>query len=795
MRFWNNRIDDSIHRSWTFIILRFAVFLLIAWTVYVLIESGRFFPLWPALGYFAVSEIMLLVRYTRRIQQGVAIGIYFLDVFAVSSLIQMKGLSVQWYLTIPVLMLGIGLCYNRRWAWFPIALIPSVMTLYHAFYTSVVSEGWNLELGGIVFLYFVFAGIVYSVVLRADRILSLYHGQRKLVRGIPAFSPPPGLKDCIQKILENDPPIEVDFCSVLLLDPDGNLRGLERDQGGKIGEVLLGQQRIPWLLRSIKREEAYYPDLRKEKDEKDFFEARRLVSLLSIRIRVGEMEGMVVFGRKRRDAFSPAEREVLSSYEEMMTGWMQQSLAFEKQEDKDPRPEKDPGEKTVPVREAGAEKNGGTEVTAERLQALEEENRRLKEALDEQVRSATLKLNKEVLSLMARESEKEQKVFEMLASVDLSQAVSMLFDLDVVLDLIVEMICEKISVKSVSIMLLREDKGDLVVKAYRGLQDEIAQKTRLLVGEAIAGYVAQKGEPLLIEDIEKDPRFVPFKRDRYRSGTLLSAPVLHEGKVLGVINLSDPMREGPFTDKDLEILQVLSRQAAIAIVNHRLYEEFENGRWIRECYEGGLSQRLSEKVFHNSPVLEKMEGEYKVTVLSVHLHENEAMQKDPEASKRIRRIEQHLRKVREVIARHSGDAAGDAGVGVMGIFGLPFPDHGDPWRAVLASVDLLKIFSRFGEGLPQEDMNGYGVSVGVATGDLLIRERTGGIPYAVFGHTWERALTLMQAGSPGQILVDEETENLIGGRVNSLRLVLSYGVHKKLTAYGIKGLKRTASGE
>ncbi|MEK6777384.1 MAG: GAF domain-containing protein [bacterium] len=794
MKHWNYKTGDPVHRSLTFLVLRFAVFLLMAWTIFASVESGSFLPLWLALGYFALSEILLVVRAGRWIQQGVAIGIYFLDVFAVTSLIQMKGLSIQWYLTIPVLMLGATLCYNRRWAWLPVALIPSVLVLYEMFYTTAVSREWIWQLIGMVFLFFVFGGVVYLLVREMDRMLSLYQGQRRLVQCLPGISPAATIRDCMQKILEKDPPLDIYFFSILLFDEDGNLRGLERDHVGKVGEVLLGQQRIPSSLRSIQTLEVFQPDIRKEKNEKAFFEARKLSSLLGSRIRIGEMDGMVLFGRKGRNAFSAGEREIFSTYAEIMTGWMRQSHAFEKEGNKDQEPDEHPVEKAVQVLETAVGKEGEA-AASERLQVLEKENRQLKEALDEQLRTATLELNKTVLSLMAREAETDQKVFERLASLDLSQAISMLFDLDLVLDLIVEMICEKISVKTVSIMLLREDKGDLVVKAHRGLQDDIAQNTRLMVGEAIAGYVAQKGEPLLIEDIEKDPRFVPFRRDRYRSGTLLSVPVLHEGKVLGVINLSDPVREGPFTDRDLEILMALSRQAAIAIVSQRLYRDFENGQWIREFYEEGLSQRLSEKVFQKSPVLEKVEGEYRVTVLSVHLHENEILRHNPDSAARIRSIEQYLQEIREVIARHRGDVAGEAGIGIMGVFGLPFPDHGDPWRAVLAAADLLKVFSRFSQDMSPENVRGIGVSVGVATGELLIREKKGSVPYAVFGQTWERALTLMQAGSPGQILVDEETFEKISSRVHSLRLVLSYGIHKKLTAYGIKGLKRPVPGE
>jgi class 3 adenylate cyclase/putative methionine-R-sulfoxide reductase with GAF domain len=564
--------------------------------------------------------------------------------------------------------------------------------------------------------------------------------------------------------------------------------GLERVRNGEISTVLLGNKRIPDAMTTIKKSGGYVSNLRKFREVNDYFPVRDVGSLWGMPFLVSRIEGLILFGREKTNGFTQTEREMLQTYSDAMNSWMRQSYHLEKLM----------GHPSVENKEVIQEKvlsegTDGQQVKADlegRLQNLEVENRQLKEELDQQVRVNTQEMKQTIMSLMDRESELDQQVFERLAAVELGQAVTMLFDLDLILDIILDVVCETLSVESASIMLLREDKGDLVVHAYRGLQDEVAKKTRLLVGEAIAGYVAQQGEPLLIEDIEQDPRFVPFRRERYRSGTLLSVPILHEGKVVGVINLADPKREGPFLPRDLDVLQALSRQAAIAIINHRLYQEFENGEWIRKTYEERLIRELSGKVMQESQILEKIEGEYQVSILSVHLHEDIHTRERLGVRERIQRIEDYLQEIREVILRHQGDVAGDTGAGIFGVFGLPFPDGSDSWRAVLAAVDLLKIFTRYNQKTSLPETNSVGVSVGVATGELLLRHKKGTIPYGVFGEAWERAVILMQASSHGQILVDEETHEKVQHRVHSLRLVLPYGVHKKMTVYGIKGLKR-----
>jgi class 3 adenylate cyclase/putative methionine-R-sulfoxide reductase with GAF domain len=780
---------EVFNGSFLFLVLRFAVFLLIALSLSVPLKMGRPLLYWMALGYLALSEILLLIRSSRWIQQKIAIGIYFIDVYAVSSLILSQGLSVVWYLTIPVFMLGVSLCYHRKMSWLLISLIPSVLIFSHLFQSESFEIDRLWEFGGVVFVFFVFAGTVHSVITRLERFRSRCSGYRKLVQGTTGLIPPSSLQDCMQKVLEKSPPFETDLFSVLFRDAEGNLEGYEKRGRGEVREVRIGRSRLPEIFRALPPEGTSLSGRTASQEETDYLGSRKVRALLVRPIHVGPRDGVVLMGRTQEPLFSPAEEEGLLLYGEMVQGWLLHSDADEtllKQR------EVGSGGELQEGRSQGGSADENASALEKRVRSLEQQNRELREAIDRELHSETLELKKAALSVLARESEADQKVLEKLASAELSQAVSHLFDVQFILDLILEVICKKLKVENASIMLLREEKGDLVICAHRGLNDEVVRRTRLMVGEAIAGYVAQKGEPLLIEDIRKDPRFVPFSRERYRSGTLLSVPILGSGRVLGVINLSDPTQDGPFQDRDLEVLQAMSRQAAIAIENDRLYQEFKNGRWIREIYEEELSQKVSEKVFREGQVIEQVAGEYPVTILSIHLHESSSSALT-DNRERIDRIENCFRTCRDIVAQHRGDVAGETGVGMIGVFGLPFADPEDAWNAVLAAVDLLKAFAGRDRESGREIAEGFKISLGVTTGVVLLRERKGPMPYAVFGETWERAVALMHAASPGQILVDEETHQKIGGFVKALQLVLPWGFHKQLTAYGIKGLKRKPS--
>jgi len=133
-----------------------------------------------------------------------------------------------------------------------------------------------------------------------------------------------------------------------------------------------------------------------------------------------------------------------------------------------------------------------------------------------------------------------------------------------------------------SIMLLDEDKKFLTIEAAIGLDEEIVRETHLPIGESIAGYVAETGEALVVEDIEKDERFKRRNQERYGASSLLCAPLRIKNNILGVINMAKKTGGQCFTSDDLRLLTTFASQAAVAVddayqfeKNRRRLTEFE----------------------------------------------------------------------------------------------------------------------------------------------------------------------------------------------------------------------------
>ncbi len=167
----------------------------------------------------------------------------------------------------------------------------------------------------------------------------------------------------------------------------------------------------------------------------------------------------------------------------------------------------------------------------------------------------------------------EQRLRELDAVYEASTSLISVLKLEDALDRIVNLAADVLGAKLGSLMILDEKENVLTIKAARGLEQDIVKQTRQRVGGSISGWAAQKGEPLLVEDIESDPRFRRLNREKYETRSLLSVPLKLKGKTLGVLNMNNKLSGQPFNQSDLRLLSTFASQAALAIENATLFEE------------------------------------------------------------------------------------------------------------------------------------------------------------------------------------------------------------------------------
>jgi GAF domain-containing protein len=135
------------------------------------------------------------------------------------------------------------------------------------------------------------------------------------------------------------------------------------------------------------------------------------------------------------------------------------------------------------------------------------------------------------------------------------------------LQAIVEVARAIFAAKAASIMLLDEPAGELVFEAVTGEGEDTLIGRRIPSSAGIAGWVAESRQPLVVEDVASDPRFAAdtARRTGYVPKGLMAVPLLHEDRVLGVLNVLDRPAQRRFSVAEMDLLGLFANQASVAL--------------------------------------------------------------------------------------------------------------------------------------------------------------------------------------------------------------------------------------
>jgi putative methionine-R-sulfoxide reductase with GAF domain len=150
---------------------------------------------------------------------------------------------------------------------------------------------------------------------------------------------------------------------------------------------------------------------------------------------------------------------------------------------------------------------------------------------------------------------------------DAGRAMNSVLELPELLQTVLRSACELLDANGGSVMLVEGD--ELVTLCVRGRQEAVGARLRL--GEGVAGHVALRREPVLIEG-HVDSNEFPGLADRppYVESAM-SLPLVHRDEAVGVLNVNAAAGRA-FTEYDLRAVAVFAEQAASAVANARLYE-------------------------------------------------------------------------------------------------------------------------------------------------------------------------------------------------------------------------------
>lgn len=142
---------------------------------------------------------------------------------------------------------------------------------------------------------------------------------------------------------------------------------------------------------------------------------------------------------------------------------------------------------------------------------------------------------------------------------------------------IMETSARALNAEASSVILVDPETGDLYFELATGLKGEEVRELRLKMGEGIAGWVAENGQPVKIDDAARDPRWSSKVSNRveYPTRNLLCVPIFSKGSIIGVLQVLNKRNGRPFTDRDVLLLQSIAAPTAVSLENAMLYDALE----------------------------------------------------------------------------------------------------------------------------------------------------------------------------------------------------------------------------
>jgi GAF domain-containing protein len=121
--------------------------------------------------------------------------------------------------------------------------------------------------------------------------------------------------------------------------------------------------------------------------------------------------------------------------------------------------------------------------------------------------------------------------------------------------------------KASSIMLFDPESEELVFAAVSGEGESDLVGRRIPASTGVAGWVLSSRTPLVLEDVQSDPRFARDVAEKtgYVPKGLMAVPLLDEELALGVLQVLDRPQRSRFTLQEMELLGLFAGQAAIAL--------------------------------------------------------------------------------------------------------------------------------------------------------------------------------------------------------------------------------------
>ncbi|NOQ46535.1 MAG: GAF domain-containing protein [Desulfobulbaceae bacterium] len=361
-----------------------------------------------------------------------------------------------------------------------------------------------------------------------------------------------------------------------------------------------------------------------------------------------------------------------------------------------------------------------------------------------------------------------------------------------VLEVLLDVVVEQTGATHVSVMLFYEDEACLRIAAARGMDQELAQSIRLKPGDQIAGWVYEKGKPVILNrETQKQSIFASLlKRPEIISS--ISFPLVIRDRILGVLNISQVDGEACFSEADNEMLGIVCSQVALALENVRSRVALQEKTRLRTLFEQYVSPEVAGLLIASDSNLMNL-GEVKdVTVLFADIRNFTGLVQHLELPDIRTFLNEFFQLFTETVFHNRGTVDKFMGDAVLAVFGAPVELENANLTAVRTALTIQEKFGRLQARWADysEDFRTIDLGIAVTYGTVFLGNVGSAqrLDYTVIGNQVNIAQRLAAESSSCRIFITEPVRAAICDQIDveevgerALR-----GVKEKIPVFSIK---------
>lgn len=367
----------------------------------------------------------------------------------------------------------------------------------------------------------------------------------------------------------------------------------------------------------------------------------------------------------------------------------------------------------------------------------------------------------------ALEARLEEKIKILETLYELGQRFSSVFNIDQIFQQIADILFRLTPADRCAILVCQSPTNALeprLIQINPSKKLSNPQQSDFTISRTIASKVIADRLSLLSVDAQTDRRLSSESIAIQHIHSVMCAPLIGKTEVLGVVYVDKIDLRDSFGSDDLDLLNAVAGQAAIAFDNARAYEQLAQEAIARSSYQRFMPNHIIDLIL-KSPEGLKIGGTIQpATILFADIRGFTSMAEKSSPQLVVKALNLFFSAMTEIIFANLGTLDKYLGDGLMAIFGAPYRNDNDAINAVNAAVGMQRRLSKLNIEIKKLGFAPIEIGIGINTGDVTVgcigSDRR--LDYTAVGNTVNLASRLMSQAKGQTILISQSTYQLLG---------------------------------